>query len=69
MKNDDAFQEVRDTLFFFFLLVLLGPQEEKVLFFSLVRILSASGNNMCKERFRFTLLLAGSQVFRFRLPG
>lgn len=38
MKNDDAFQEVKDTPF----LVLLGAQEEKVLVFSLVRTLSAS---------------------------
>lgn len=61
MSNDAAFQEVKDTLF----LVLLGPQEEKVLVFSLVRTLAASGNNSGK-RFCFALPLAGSQVLGFR---
>lgn len=65
MINDDAFQEVKNTLFS----VLLGPQEEKVLVFSLVRTLSASGNDVYKERFCFALHLAGSQVFGFQIPG
>lgn len=65
MRNDDAFQEVKDTLF----LVFFGAQEEKVLVFFLVRTLSASGNNTCKERFCFALHMAGSQILGFQVPG
>lgn len=67
MKNDNAFQEVKDTFFFFG--VIWTTRGKSVVFFSLVRTLSASGNNMCKERFCFALALAGSQVFGFQVPG